>query len=127
MAGDPPLNQVVAKTAEAGYRGQIEGHARWSAGWFRTETRNDILFVSAPQTGFGYFKNFGKTLRQGLELDFDTDIKRVNLGFSYTFLDATFQSPEVVNGSAIAPMRMHSKGSKASRALSRSTPAIKFR
>jgi outer membrane receptor protein involved in Fe transport len=27
-------------------------------------------------------------------------IKRVNLGLSYTLLDATFQSPEVVNGSA---------------------------
>jgi outer membrane receptor protein involved in Fe transport len=58
------------------------------------------LFVTAPQTGFGYFKNFGKTLRQGLELSFDTTvIKRVNLGVNYTFLDATFQSPETVNGS----------------------------
>lgn len=100
MAGDPPLKQVVAKTWEAGYRGQIEGKARWSAGWFRAENRDDIMFVGAPQNGFGYFKNFGKTRRQGLELDLDTDVfKRVNLGFGYTFLDATYQSPEEVNGS----------------------------
>lgn len=100
MAGDPPLNQVVARTVEAGYRGQFEGKARWSAGYFRTQTRNDIMFVAAPQTGFGYFKNFGKTLRQGMELDFNTSaIKRVNLGVNYTYLAATFQSPESVNGS----------------------------
>ncbi len=100
MAGDPPLNQVVARTVEAGYRGELEGKASWSAGYFHTQTRNDILFVAAPQTGFGYFKNFGRTLRQGLELDFDTDIiKRTSLGVNYTFLDATFQSPETVNGS----------------------------
>ncbi|MEO8098254.1 MAG: TonB-dependent receptor [Acidobacteriota bacterium] len=98
MAGDPPLEQVVAKTWEAGYRGGLEGRMNWSAGWYRAENRNDILFVSAPQTGFGYFKNFGKTRRQGLEADFDTHIKRVSFGFNYTFLDATFQSPEEING-----------------------------
>jgi outer membrane receptor protein involved in Fe transport len=100
MAGDPPLNQVVSKTWEAGYRGQLEGRARWSAGWFRAENRDDILFVTSEQTGFGYFKNFGETRRQGLELDFDTDIWRINLGVNYTLLDATFQSEEEVNGSA---------------------------
>lgn len=98
MAGDPPLQQVVAKTWEAGYRGSYEGRAHWSAGWFRAENRNDIMFVSSPQSGFGYFKNFGKTRRQGLELDLDTQIRRINLGFNYTLLDATFQSPEIVNG-----------------------------
>lgn len=100
MAGDPPLKQVISRTVEAGYRGELEGRAKWSIGWFRAENRNDIMFVSSPQTGFGYFKNFGQTRRQGLELDLDTDIKRVNLGINYTFLDATYQSVEEVNGSA---------------------------
>jgi outer membrane receptor protein involved in Fe transport len=100
MAGDPPLKQVVSKTVEAGYRGQLEGRARWSIGWFRAQNRNDIMFVAAPQTGFGYFKNFGETLRQGLELDFNTSItRRVTLGINYTLLDATYQSAELVNGS----------------------------
>ncbi len=98
MASDPPLQQVVARTVEAGYRGSVEGRAKWSAGWFRAENRNDIMFVSSPQSGYGYFKNFGKTRRQGLEFDLDTEIRRVSLGFGYTLLDATFQSPEEVNG-----------------------------
>jgi len=99
MAGDPPLHQVISRTFEAGYRGQLEGRARWSIGWFHARNRNDIMFVSSPQTGYGYFKNFGETLRQGMELDFNTTIRRVNLGLGYTLLDATFQSEELVNGS----------------------------
>jgi outer membrane receptor protein involved in Fe transport len=99
MAGDPSLQQVISKNWEAGYRGQLEGRVRWSAGWFRGTNRDDIMFVGAPQNGFGYFKNFGKTLRQGAELDLDTTVfKHVNLGVNYTFLDATYQSPEEVNG-----------------------------
>ena len=99
MAGDPPLEQVVTRTFEAGVRGGLGKQAeRWSVGWFRADNRNDILFVASEQTGFGYFKNFGKTLRQGLEVDLNSRIWRVNLGGGYTFLDATFQSAEEVNG-----------------------------
>jgi outer membrane receptor protein involved in Fe transport len=99
MAGDPPLKQVVTRTVEFGIRGGSESAFHWSAGYFRSANRDDILFVASPQTGFGYFKNFGKTLRQGLELDANTRVKRLTLGLGYTFLDATFQSPETVNGS----------------------------
>lgn len=102
MAGDPPLLQVVTRTLEAGLRGRSENLFRWSAGWFRAENRNDILFVASGQTGFGYFKNFGETRRQGLELDSNIRFGRVNAGIGYTFLDATFESPELVNGSSNA-------------------------
>jgi outer membrane receptor protein involved in Fe transport len=98
MAGDPPLQQVVTRTLEAGLRGGHEGVLRWSAGWFRAENRNDILFVASNQTGYGYFKNFGKTRRQGFEMEINGRIGRFSPGGGYTFLDATFQSPETVNG-----------------------------
>jgi outer membrane receptor protein involved in Fe transport len=98
MAGDPPLQQVVTRTFEAGVRGVQESRVNWSAGWFRGENRNDILFVASEQTGFGYFKNFGKTRRQGWEADLNTRIWRFGLGGGYTFLAATFQSEEDVNG-----------------------------
>ncbi len=99
LAGDPPLEQVVTRTLEAGVRGSAEPGLQWSAGWFRADNRNDILFVASPQTGFGYFKNFGRTLRQGMELDVKSRFRRLSLGAGYTFLDATFQSAEEVNGS----------------------------
>ena len=98
MAGDPPLKQVVSRTFEAGLRGASDSKLQWSAGWFRGTNTNDILFVSSPQTGYGYFKNFDKTLRQGLELNLNARLGRVTLGGGYTFLDATFQSEEEVNG-----------------------------
>lgn len=100
MAGDPPLNQVVTRTWEGGFRGSLEKNLNWSFGWFRADNRNDILFVASPQTGFGYFKNFGKTLRQGLQLDLSGQVSRIRLSGGYTFLDATFRSPELVNGEA---------------------------
>jgi outer membrane receptor protein involved in Fe transport len=98
MAGDPPLEQVVTRTVEAGIRGAAESQLRWSAGWFRAVNRNDLLFVASEQTGFGYFKNFGRTLRQGMELSISTRIRRVQVGTGYTLLDATFRSSEHVNG-----------------------------
>ena len=98
MAGDPPLAQVVAKTFEAGVRSGSESKLGWSAGWFRAQNSNDILFVASTQTGFGYFKNFGQTRRQGLEADLHGTISRVSLGGGYTFLDATYQSTETLDG-----------------------------
>lgn len=99
MAGDPPLKQVVTRTFEAGLRGGTsESRINWSAGWFFADNRDDILFVASEQTGFGYFKNFGKTRRQGVDVDLRTRIWRIGLGGGYTFLDATYQSEETVNG-----------------------------
>ena len=100
LAGDPPLKQVVTRTVEAGVRSTGEGKLRWNLGWFRAENRNDLLFVASPQTGYGYFRNFGQTLRQGVEAGASARVRRVTFGTNYTFLDATFQSPEVVNGQA---------------------------
>lgn len=100
MAGDPPLKQVVTRTFELGVRGTAAGHVQWNAGVFRAENKDDIQFVADDQAGFGYFKNFGKTRRQGLELGLSGKLDKLNLGAQYTWLDATYQSVETVNGSS---------------------------
>jgi outer membrane receptor protein involved in Fe transport len=100
LAGDPPLNQVVTRTFEAGVRGGEEGRVNWSVGWFRGDNHNDLLFVSSAQTGNGYFKNFGQTRRQGIEVHLNGRIRRISLGGNYTFVNATYQSPETVAGSS---------------------------
>jgi outer membrane receptor protein involved in Fe transport len=100
MAGDPPLEQVVARTFEAGVRSGSESRVSWKAGWFHGQNSNDILFVAASQTGFGYFKNFGKTRRQGIEADLHGRIGRFSLGGGYTLLNATYRSAEAVNGAS---------------------------
>jgi outer membrane receptor protein involved in Fe transport len=101
LAGDPPLKQVSTSTVEAGVRnGAEEGRLNWSAGWFRASNHNDLLFVTSNQTGNGYFKNFGRTLRQGVEVHVTGQMSRVTLGGNYTFLRATYESPETVDGSS---------------------------
>ena len=100
LADDPPLNQVVTRTFEAGVRGGEERSVNWSVGWFRGGNHNDLLFVSSPQTGNGYFKNFGQTLRQGVEVHLSGRIRRITMGGNYTFVSATYQSPETVDGSS---------------------------
>jgi outer membrane receptor protein involved in Fe transport len=97
LAGDPPLEQVVTRNVEAGLRGR-RGPLGWHAGVFVAENRNDILFVMSDQTGFGYFRNFGQTRRRGFELGARTQVGRVSAGAEYTFLHATFESEEHVNG-----------------------------
>ena len=94
LVADPPLKQVVAKTFEAGVRSAGESKLKWNAGWFRAENTNDILFVASQQTGFGYFVNYGKTLREGAELSLSGKYRWFTLGGNYTFLAATFQSTQ---------------------------------
>jgi outer membrane receptor protein involved in Fe transport len=99
LAGDPPLEQIVTRTIEAGVRGGDRA-LTWSAGIFRSTNADDLLFVASTQTGFGYFRNFGETRRQGLELSASARFSRVTLGAGYSFVDATYQSAETVDGSS---------------------------
>lgn len=99
LVGDPPLRQVVTHTLEAGVRGSRET-LRWNAGWFRAQNDNDLLFVSSPQTGFGYFTNFGQTRRQGLEASVSDRFRSLTFGGNYTFLNATYESVQTVDGHA---------------------------
>jgi outer membrane receptor protein involved in Fe transport len=68
LAADPFLEQVVTRTVEAGLRGGANDRLRWRAGAFRSENRDDILFVGTS-TSAGYFTNFGRTRRSGLEFE----------------------------------------------------------
>ena len=82
---------------DAGLRGEYHGF-NWNTGAFRAANHDDILFVTSDQTGFGYFRNFGETRRQGIELSLNRRIGKVTVGAGYTYLNATFQSEETVNG-----------------------------
>jgi len=104
LSSDPPLQQVVTDTWEAGLRGKPEftgfHNLSWNVGAFRDENHNDILFIAAPEIGTGYFQNFAKTLREGFDADLDGRVGPVTWGFDWTFLSATYQSLETLDGSA---------------------------
>ena len=104
LSSDPPLQQVVTDTWEVGLRGKPEfpfaRNLTWNAGAFRAGNRNDILFVSSVELGTGYFQNFARTRREGFDANLDGRVGRVTWGLDYTFLEATYQSDAVVDGSA---------------------------
>jgi outer membrane receptor protein involved in Fe transport len=92
MAGDPPLEQVVAKTFEGGLRGKIGSSFDWVVDAYHTQNSNDIQFISATSTGSrGYFKNVGDTERQGFDVAVRTKIyEKLTVAGSYSYIDASY-------------------------------------
>ena len=89
---DPPLDQVVVRTAEVGMHGRV-GTADWRFGWFHARNEDDILFISAGRfTNEGYFDNVGRTRRAGFELSLRGELPMGVRWFSnYTRMTATFE------------------------------------
>jgi outer membrane receptor protein involved in Fe transport len=111
MASDPPLQQVVTRTLELGMRGRLADKHVWSAGVFRAVNDQDILFVASEQTGYGYFRNFGQTRRQGLELSLSGAISpEWTYAVHYNWLQATYQSDETVAGNSNSSNSSNSAG-----------------
>src|SRR5262249_29972760 len=59
---------------------------------FRTNSDNDILFVSSETIGRAFFRNVGTTRRQGVEAGLRYRSERLNVYANYAFTDATFQT-----------------------------------
>lgn len=98
FVADPPLEQVVARTLEAGLRGR-EGTIAWRLGAFDVRSEDDILFISAGAlTNQGYFDNVGRTRRHGLELSLTRRAAEARLRWfvHYTWLRATFEDAVAV-------------------------------
>jgi len=93
---DPPLEQVVSKTWEAGLRGRFEkvlgGHVQWNLGYFNTINHDDIIFQSTGNgNSAGFFDNVGKTQRQGVEIGLSSSFfDRWRISANYTFIDARY-------------------------------------
>ncbi|MFO1340970.1 MAG: TonB-dependent receptor [Burkholderiaceae bacterium] len=91
LQSDPPLRQVVSRTLEAGLRGRLPAQGHWNASVFHTVNRDDLLFVSNGLAA-GYFKNFGRTRRQGVELGASQAFDAWQWSANYSYLQATYQS-----------------------------------
>ncbi|MBX9863353.1 MAG: TonB-dependent receptor [Hyphomicrobium sp.] len=104
LTDDPPLKQVVGRTAEVGLRGQgtyMGGQFTWGAGLFRTLASDDILPVTVTNAGGAsriFFVNAGDTLRQGAELSATYETRRWNVYGSYAFVDATLDTCDDPSG-----------------------------
>lgn len=91
LQSDPPLEQVVSRTLEVGARGRLAPQLQWNAALFHTVNSDDLLFISNGLAA-GYFTNFGRTQRQGLELGLSQQVAGFGWSASYSWLRATYQS-----------------------------------
>ena len=100
FVADPPLEQVVTKSYELGVRGKLKSNnytGIWSGLVHTNLNKNDILFVSSG-TGLssGYFQNFGKTRRRGLDMQLGLQIPnklgKIDFFSNYSYLEATYQT-----------------------------------
>jgi len=95
LASDPPLNQVVSKTAEVGARGTLSyaslGKFGWDLSIYRTNSENDIYGISTTIAS-GFFQNVGSTRREGGDLDLTYQMGRMSAYLQYSYLKATFRS-----------------------------------
>ena len=96
---DPPLEQVIAKSWEAGVRGTLAHDLRWHLGGYRTTNHDDILFqtTGGAQANVGFFDNVGDTRRTGIELSVSQSLSRVHWYVDYSLVKAQFEDSFVVN------------------------------
>ena len=99
---DPPLNQVVAKTWEGGFRGNlnklVDGKMNWNLGFFHAINHDDIIFHRAGNIASqGYFSNVGQTRRYGIEAGTSIDKESLfsaiddwHFSTNYTYLNARY-------------------------------------
>ena len=98
---DPPLSPVVARTGEIGTRGRFGAEGSWSLAVFRTELADDIQFVaSGGGTTAGYFRNVGRTRREGIEAAASNRWGVFALDARASVVNATFRAPFVASSPA---------------------------
>lgn len=90
LQADPYLKQVIARTVELGSRWR-QGDTEITASLYRSENSDDILFRAVDNTGQGYFSNFSRTRRQGVDFSARQSFGPVIIQASYNYLDATYQ------------------------------------
>jgi iron complex outermembrane recepter protein len=94
LVSDPPLQQVVSRTWEAGFRGEralADGRLEWKVGGFRADNSNDIINVASPIQGRGVYRNVEATRRQGIEAGAEFRSPQWLVYANYSFIDATYQ------------------------------------
>lgn len=96
FVADPPLKQVVARTIEAEGHGTI-GDLDWRLSAYRATNQDDIHFVASDTRGRAFFRNIGRTRRQGMEFILGYQRGGLNVRAGYALTDATFRTPLLLN------------------------------
>lgn len=97
---DPPLEQVVTKSFDGGFRGTLKNGIGYSISAFHSTNNDDIIFgtTGGATANTGFFRNVGDTQRLGTEVGLSGVFKKkLNWYMNYSFVEATFQDAFTTN------------------------------
>ena len=94
LVSDPPLQQVVSRTWQAGVRGAAPvagGHLDWRIGAYRSENDDDIVALASAIQGRGSYANVPRTRREGVEAEVNFKADRWMAYASASQVSATYR------------------------------------
>ncbi len=101
--GDPALSPVLVQTYESGFRGNLTpGNVAWAFSFYQSNLSNNIQFEQTGHSSAGFFQNIGSEQNQGVEVTLQGSYKKLTWFANWSFLEATFQSPLVLQN-AVSP------------------------
>src|SRR5262249_36056535 len=87
----------VSGTAEVGAKGLGAGRVQYDASLFDTEVRDELIPFQIPNgNGRTYYRNAGRTRREGAELELLTEVGPLTLTAAYAY--SHFRFRDFVNG-----------------------------
>ena len=93
------LKPQYSTTYEVGGKGLAASRVQYDVAVFDTEVRDELIPFEVPGgNGRTYYRNAGRTRRQGAELQLSTDIDHLTLAASYAY--SHFRFRDFVNGAA---------------------------
>lgn len=91
---DPPLDEVVTQTLEAGVRGSFEG-VKYQFALYNAQSRDDIIFQTTGRAT-GLFANVDATTRSGFEASVSGAVAALDWYVSYAYTHAVFDDDFMV-------------------------------
>ena len=89
---NPDLKPQHSTTYEVGLKGLVLSRVQYDLALFDTEVRDELIqFEAASGTGRTFYRNAGRTRRQGFEVGLTTVLGRLELGASYSFSHFRFR------------------------------------
>jgi iron complex outermembrane recepter protein len=109
---NPDLKPQLSTTYEIGIKGVVLQRFSYNLSGFDTEVRDELIPFEVPSSnGRTYYRNAGKTRRNGIEAELSTQIQEFELAASYTFSHFRFRDYDVSDvqyaGNVIAGVPSH--------------------
>jgi iron complex outermembrane receptor protein len=89
---NPNLQPQISTTYEVGLKGIVLDRVQYDVAGFDTEVHDELIPFEVPGgNGRTFYRNAGRTRRQGIEAEVMTDVQAITLAASYTYSHFRFR------------------------------------